>query len=222
MDVKETVETPAGETATAALVAAFDQAEAQLRQASTELERARAAALEQTRSEGADLGELTDAANVPREAVVAFVRTAAKLLGGHRLSVQAAERAAVLATAAQAWEGELGPLLSSAQVRTLLGGVSRQRVDELLRTRRLIGLRDDSGRRRFPAFQFLDGRPLESLVDAYWAVASAAVSEWTAAAWCVSPDEALEGSSPALWARTGQDAERLARVALQDATRLSA
>jgi hypothetical protein len=48
--------------------------------------------------------------------------------------------------------------MTSAQVRELLGDVSRQRVGELLRERRLIGLRDRAGRRRFPAFQFR-GRP---------------------------------------------------------------
>jgi hypothetical protein len=38
---------------------------------------------------------------------------------------------------------------------------------------------------------------------------------------CVSPDEALDGSSPAQWARAGRDPERLARIARQDAARLS-
>ncbi len=128
----------------------------------------------------------------------------------------------MLAAAGQAWENELGPLLSGSQVRELLGDVSRQRVDELLRSHRLIGLRDSARRRQFPTFQFRDGRPLEPLVAAYWTVAEdGAVSDWTVASWCVAPDKALEGRSPAQWAREGRDSERLARVARQDAARLA-
>jgi hypothetical protein len=118
-----------------------------------------------------------------------------------------------------AWE-QLGPLLSSAQVCELLG-VSRQRVDSLLRARRLIGLRDNAGRRRFPAFQFLDARPLSDLINAYWTVAASTVSDWTAAAWCTAPDEALGDLSPLQWARERRDSERLATVACQDAARLA-
>jgi hypothetical protein len=130
-------------------------------------------------------------------------------------------RAGLLAAAGHAWENELGPLLTSAQVRELLGDVSRQRVDELLRARRLIGLRDSAGRRRFPSFQFHAGRPLEPLVGAYWTVADGALDDWTAASWCVSPDEALDGRTPAQWALEGRDPARLARIARQDAARLA-
>jgi hypothetical protein len=112
-------------------------------------------------------------------------------------------------------------MLSGAQVRELLGGVSRQRVDELLRSRRLIGLREGSGRRRYPVFQFEETRPLEPLVAAFWILAGGAVSEWTAASWCVRADPALDGQSPLEWARAGRDAERLLEIARQDAARLS-
>jgi hypothetical protein len=118
----------------------------------------------------------------------------------------------------EVWENEIGPLLTSAQVRELL--ISRRSVSELLKDRRLIGLRDGAGRLLFPAFQLDSGRPLDPLVRAYWTVADAAVSGWTAASWCVAPDEALGGKSPAEWARGGGDADRLAIVARQDAARL--
>jgi hypothetical protein len=127
----------------------------------------------------------------------------------------------VLAVAEEVWEGELGPLLSSAQVRELLGGVSRQRVDELLRSHRLIGVSDSGGRRRFPAFQFAGGRPLAPLIDAFWMLADGAVEGWTAASWSVAADDALDGITPAQWAREGRDPERLRRVAAQDAARLA-
>jgi hypothetical protein len=157
---------------------------------------------------------------VDADALIAFAETVGELMGERPLTVQTARRAAVVAAAGQVWENELGPLLTSAQVRELLDGVSRQRVDELLRARRLIGLRDSGGRRKFPSFQFVDGRPLEPLIAAYWIVSDGAVDDWTAASWCVSPDEALDGRTPAQWAREGGDPDRLARIARQDAARL--
>jgi hypothetical protein len=187
---------------------ALERAESALREARTELERP-------------DVLEVAERFGVDEAALTAFVETVGEVLGDRPLTVETARRAALLAAAGQAWENELGPLLTSAQVRGLLGGVSRQRVDELLRGQRLIGLRDGSGRRRFPSFQFRDGRPLEPLVDAYWTLAAAAIDDWTAASWCVSPDEALAGCAPAQWALEGRDPERLARIASQDAARLA-
>lgn len=96
-----------------------------------------------------------------------------------------------------------------------------KRVDELLRAHRLIGLRDNAGRRRFPTFQFHDGRPSEPLVAAFWVIAATAASDWTAASWCVSVDAALDGRSPAQWVREGRAADRLARLAQQDAAPLA-
>lgn len=159
--------------------------------------------------------------NISDEALIAFLENAGELLAGQELSVADARRAGMLAAAGAAWENELGPLLTSAQVRELLGQVSRQRVDELLRSRRLIGMSDRSGRRRFPLFQFRDGRPAEALVAAYWTVADGGADEWTAASWCVAPDPALEGSSPVQWSQADRDAELLLRVARQDAARFA-
>jgi hypothetical protein len=187
---------------------ALERAERALQDARSELERS-------------DLLEVAERFAVSEDALMAFVETIGEVLGQRPLTVETARRAALIAAAGQAWEHELGPLLDSAQVRALLGDVSRQRVDELLRARRLIGPRDSGRRRRFPSFQFHDGRPLEPLIAAYWTLAGAAVDEWTAASWCVSPDEALDGRSPARWALDGGDAERLARIARQDAARLA-
>jgi hypothetical protein len=201
-------------------IEALGRSEAALREAAGDLERVREAL------QGAENAELTvrDLAarfGVSVDALVAFAETAGELLGERPLNVESARRAGLLAAAGQAWENVLGPLLTSVQVRALLGDVSRQRVDELLRGRRLIGLRDQAGRRRFPAFQFHDGRPWRPLVDAYWTIADSPVDDWTAASWCVAADEALDGYSPAQWAREGRDPDRLARVARQDAARLA-
>jgi hypothetical protein len=205
-------------------VEALDSAEAKLRAATEDVESARALLREIARSDpaGLTLRDLTDRFAISQEVVVALLETLGELIGERSITVKDARRAGMLAAAGQAWENELGPSLSSAQVRELLGDVSRQRVDELLRARRLIGLRDASGRRRFPVFQFReDGRPLDALVAAYWTLAAAAISDWTAASWCVATDDALDGRSPLAWAREGRDPERLAHVAAQDAARLA-
>lgn len=185
------------------------------------LSRAEAAVLSETDSSSSEVTvrELTERFKVPEDAVMAFVETVSEVMGSRPLDAGTARRAALVAAAGQAWENELGALLSSSEVRELLGGVSRQRIDELLKARRLIGLRDSGGRRRFPAFQFLDGQPLQSLIAAFWTIADATVDQWTAASWCVSPDQALKGRTPLEWARTG-DPGRLQQIARQDAAQL--
>jgi hypothetical protein len=206
------------------LVEALVRAEESLRAITDELERTKAAVQDDAaRASGPTVRELAERANVSEEAVVAFAETVGALLADRSLTVPSARRAALLAVSEEVWEHELGPLLSSADVRELLGDISRQRVDELLRARRLIGLRDSAGRRRFPAFQFRDGRALEALVAAYWVVADAdaVASDWTAASWLVSSDQALGGRSPVQWVRDGRDAGRLITVAGQDAARLT-
>jgi hypothetical protein len=213
----------------------LDHVESVLRQATSDVEDTKASLLEMdeetrilTAKPGITVTELASRSDLSEDtlvavedAIVAFLETVFDLLGEHGLSVEAARRGALLAVASQAWENELGPLLSTADVRELLGGVSRQRVDELLRSKRLIGPSDRAGHRQYPAFQFHDGQPLESLITAFWTVADAAISPWTAAAWCTAADNAaLDGLSPLVWARRGRDAEHLARVARQDAARL--
>src|SRR4051794_19574361 len=101
------------------------------------------------------------------------------------------------------WEAELGELLSPAEIRELVGVASDELIEAMLRARRLIGLRDSAGRLHFPRLQAPDRRLLEPLIAAYWVVADAAISDWTAASWCAAPDDALDGLSPAQWARDG-------------------
>jgi len=201
----------------------LDRAEAMLRDVTSNLERTKASVLEMASEKpGVTVAELASEFHLSEEAVMAFVQTVGEVLGEDRsLSVEAARRGGLLAVASEAWENELGPLLSTAQVRELLG-VSRQRVDELLRSKRLIALTDGASHRQYPAFQFHDGKPLGSLVAAFWTIADEALSPWTAASWCVAPDDdALDGLSPVAWARGGHDDEELSRVARQDAARLN-
>jgi hypothetical protein len=204
------------------LAEALARTEARLREATDQLGETKAAVLAVlAEAPGLTAKDMAERFGVSQEALMAFLETIRDVLGERSLSVPGARRAALLAAAAEAWKSEIGPLLSSAHVRELLRDVSRQRIDELLRARRLIGLLDSAGRRQFPGFQFRDGRPLEPLIAAYWTVADAAISEWTAASWCTAPDEALDGLSPAQWAHEDRDPERLAVVARQDAARLA-
>ena len=201
---------------------ALDQRLEELRELTRSLEQARDAIVGFVRSDAhTAVRDVAERYNISDEALIAFVENAGELLNGKELSVEDARRAGMLAAAGAAWENELGPLLNSGQVRELLGNVSRQRVDELLRSRRLIGMSDRSGRRRFPLFQFRDGRPIETLVAAYWTVANGGADEWTSASWCVAPDPALDGSSPVQWSKADNDAELLLRVARQDAARFA-
>jgi hypothetical protein len=203
-------------------LAALKDAQAALQSATSSLERVNASlAAEREDRAALTVAELAETFGVSDEALLAFVQTAGELLAGKKLSVADARRAGMIAAARAAWENELGPLLSTAQARELLGGVSRQRVDELLRGRRLIGLRESSGRWSYPLFQFDDGRTLDPLIAAFWIVVDGGLDAWSAASWCVAPDPALQGSSPREWVRQGKDPERLVTIARQDAARFS-
>jgi len=194
-------------------IAALERSEAVLREARE--------ALTQDGAEDLTVRDLAARHHLDSDALVAFAEAAGELMGERPLSAASARRAGLLAAAGEVWENELGPLLSSAQMRSMLGNVSRQRVDELLRRRRLIGMLDQGGRRRFPAVQFQDGQLQTELVDAFWTLADATVSPWTAASWLVADDDALDGYSPVRWVRERRDPERLALVARRDAARLA-
>jgi len=213
---------PALEDEPDAVTRALVDAQAALEEALARLERRTSILQEVEEKPSATVAELAAESHLSEEALVAFLETVGEVLGyEHSLSVEAARRGALLAASGQAWENELGPLLDTRDVRRLLG-VSRQRVDELLRSRRLIALPDDAGHRRYPVFQFHDGRPLSELIAAFWTVADGTLNPWSAAAWCTAPDDdGLDGLSPVAWASAGSDAEHLARVARQDAARLA-
>ena len=176
--------------------------------------------------EAVTVQELAARHHLDTSVIVEFARTMGEVLqaAGHdtevELDAEAARRAALLAVAEFVWQGELGALLDSAQTRELLG-VSRQRVHELASRRRLIALRERSGRLRFPAFQFHDGEsPHPDLVGAFWALSEHA-SGWTAASWLTTSHSALDDDSPLVWLRRGGDPERVRALAARDAERLA-
>src|SRR5450755_2611924 len=136
-----------------------------------------------------------EALSAQEAAGVAFVEALGEVLGERPLSVQAARRAALAAAAATVWEDVVGPLLSGQQVRELMGGVSRQRLEQLAGSGRLIVLEERSGQRRYPAWQFgEDSRPLATLVAAHQRlVTDGEMSPWSAASWCVHEHDQLGG-----------------------------
>jgi hypothetical protein len=162
-----------------------------------------------------------EALSAQEAAGVAFVEALGEVLGERPLSVQAARRAALAAAAATVWEDVVGPLLSGQQVRELMGGVSRQRLEQLAGSGRLIVLEERSGQRRYPAWQFgEDSRPLATLVAAHQRlVTDGEMSPWSAASWCVHEHDQLGGLSPLDWALAGRDPDYLALVAGRDAAR---
>jgi hypothetical protein len=183
------------------------------------------AALERVREAERSLTEVQEAERVERAhapAASAFADTLQEVLGDRPVDLEAARRAALQAASEIVWEDAVGPLLSGPQARELLGGVSRQRLDQLVKARRVIALEESSGDRRFPAWQFHDGRPLEGLGAAHrQLVELGKMDPWTAASWCVSAHPQLGDQSPRDWAAGGGDATRLALVAHRDASRLA-
>lgn len=122
--------------------------------------------------------------------------------------------------ARRAWSALLGALLDSAGAAAGLNTTER-RVRELANAGELIALDDRAGGSVYPAFQFIVGAPHAALLDVWRILCDAAVSPWTAASWCASPDPALADQSPAQWAAQGHDPAVLVRIARRDAARLA-
>ncbi len=122
--------------------------------------------------------------------------------------------------AAQAWNVALGGVLNVEAMLRALGLDSVAEVEARLERRELIGIQAQSGRWNLPAFQIRDGVVDDVLVVAFWAVAES-IEPWTAASWCVSPNDDLGGASPSAWRSAGREAGRLLQVAERDAARLA-
>lgn len=138
---------------------------------------------------------------------------------------EALGRMAALAAAAEiAWEGALGPLLTSAEARTLLGGLSREGLRRQVRAGRVLALRDEGGRVRYPAWQFdpNEGRSRSLVADLIELFRAADLSDWTIAAFCVSGQPELAGKAPVgAWRGEGsrESIVQAARRAVHELTR---
>jgi hypothetical protein len=130
-------------------------------------------------------------------------------------------RAALLAASDVLWERHLGPLLSTKQVRELMGIGSRQAISERVKRRRLLAVPGRDGNPAFPAFQFSGaGRPLPALGAILDILRDAVASPYTVASWFVTPEPLLDEQALAAWLREAGTPDRAVEAASRYAERL--
>jgi hypothetical protein len=104
-----------------------------------------------------------------------------------------------------AWNA-LGPFYSTTGIAKVLGGVSRQAIEERRRRRTLIALRTAEGTWVYPAFQLDDrNRPMAPVVEAHRRLVAGGVDDWTSAAALLGPQPELGDRSIVDHVRSGGD-----------------
>lgn len=130
-----------------------------------------------------------------------FRRTLTEI-GGQPSSADDAEvlgrRAAMVVLAGGAWERALGELLTSAEARVLLGGVSREALRKRVVSGSVIALRDDAGLVRYPRWQFdaASGAPYGAVKRLNEVFGDAGLDSWTLAAFVTAPQPELNDQAP--------------------------
>ncbi|MGE5282822.1 MAG: hypothetical protein ACM3N0_10960 [Chloroflexota bacterium] len=130
-----------------------------------------------------------------------FRRTLTEI-GGQPSSADDAEvlgrRAAMVVLAGGAWERALGELLTSAEARVLLGGVSREALRKRVVSGSVIALRDDAGLVRYPRWQFdaASGAPFGVVKKLNKIFGDAGLDAWTLAAFATAPQPELGDQAP--------------------------
>jgi hypothetical protein len=133
--------------------------------------------------------------------VESFRRTLAEI-GGQPSSPDDAEalgrRAAMVVLAGGAWERALGELLTSAEARALLGGISREALRKRVASGSVIALRDDAGLVRYPRWQFdaSGGTPFRAVKELSAIFDAAGLDPWTLAAFATTPQPELDDRTP--------------------------
>jgi len=111
------------------------------------------------------------------------------------------------------WARVLGPVYTTASLRPLLGGVSRQAIEDRIKRGTLLALTTADRKRVFPAFQFDDDfRPIPGLSDVLAALRPAG-EDWTIASWLTHPHPGLGDTAPIEWLRAGHPADRVLAIA---------
>jgi hypothetical protein len=142
----------------------------------------------------------SDAALLDRT-VEEFRRTLTEI-GGRPSSVDDADllgrRAAMVVLAGEAWERALGELLTSAEARVLLGGVSREALRKRVLSGSVIALRDDAGLVRYPRWQFdaASGVPFPAVKKLNEIFGDAGLDPWTLASFVTTPQPELDDRVP--------------------------
>jgi hypothetical protein len=103
----------------------------------------------------------------------------------------------------------LGPVYTTGGVRALLGGITRQAVEDRINRGTLFALTTADRRRVFPVFQFDErNEPLDGLAETVASLRPHA-DEWMIASWLTQPADELNRRSPTAWLREGRDRDRL-------------
>jgi len=90
-----------------------------------------------------------------------------------------------------------------AQVRSLLGGVTRQAIDKRVRAGSLVAVPGPGGRRRYPTIQFkADGSVVPGLPELQRALPTR--NPWAVLNFLVQPEPRLSGKAPISLLRKGQ------------------
>jgi hypothetical protein len=130
-----------------------------------------------------------------------FRRTLVEI-GGQPSSTDDAEvlgrRAAMVVLAGGAWERALGELMTSAEARVLLGGISREALRKRVVSGSVIALRDDAGLIRYPRWQFdaASGAPFGVVKKLNEIFGDAGLDSWTLAAFATAPQPELGNRAP--------------------------
>jgi hypothetical protein len=130
-----------------------------------------------------------------------FRRTLTEI-GGQPSSADDAEvlgrQAAMVVLAGGAWERALGELLTSAEARVLLGGISREALRKRVVSGSVIALRDNAGLVRYPRWQFdaASGAPFWAVKKLNEVFGNAGLDPWTLAAFATAPQPELDDRAP--------------------------
>jgi hypothetical protein len=121
------------------------------------------------------------------------------------------------------WNQLIGPFYTTSQVRTLLGGIRRQAIDDRRRRRTILVLTTADGTLVYPAFQFGDDNEvLKGFAEILQCFEPDVVDDWTLAGWLISPLKSLGGKSIVDWLRRGKDLQTAKQLARQAAVRFAA
>jgi hypothetical protein len=107
-------------------------------------------------------------------------------------------RAAMVVLAGGAWERALGELLTSAEARALLGGISREALRKRVLSGSVIALRDDADLIRYPRWQFdaANNTPFVAIKKLGKVFGEAGLDSWTLAAFATAPQPELGDRAP--------------------------
>lgn len=99
------------------------------------------------------------------------------------------------------WGPAIGPVYRTDQVRALLGGVSRQALNDRVKRSTLLAIKTREGVTVYPAWQFTEGQVLPGLAEVLKVFAAdehgEIVDRWTLASWLRIGLDELDGGSVA-------------------------